>query len=397
MDNKTIPLIGVAIVFMFLFFTTFFYLGVLNPSGLAPAGGGETTSMARGISKSGEYHIYNPLAAAGSFVAFVIGLIVLLWSLADLRERIKANVPLILAILGIIFLFMSIYSIVAGLHDLLTFTKYETTIKPTFGQQYGWFIQFIVYGIIGVALIYAAERLRKEAGEARSVIPSATSPLGAFLLLATFLLFVSGFHSFMYLTDYTEYRQSLAWVIETFIFGLMGYYMLKMSEKIRRSEGATKSIFSFPAASLGVILLLMTFGAYLFGSFDYIYRDYGVKNLNWFIESAVYCILGVAFSLIGDSISWKDGEESNGFSTSMFIFGVLLLIPAVIQFLVGFNDFLYSSNPNLKWFYELLLLLIPGVIAVLAGDYVRRTRRIPKLVPPQVEKPVRKRVKQEEE
>jgi hypothetical protein len=58
---------------------------------------------------------------------------------------------------------MSIYSLVMGVNDLLTFTTYETATKPTFGQQYGWLIQFVVYGIIGIALTYAAERTRKDA------------------------------------------------------------------------------------------------------------------------------------------------------------------------------------------------------------------------------------------
>jgi hypothetical protein len=212
------------------------------------------------------------------------------------------------------------------------------------------------------------------------VIPSAATPLGAFLLLSTFLIFVSGFHSFLYLTDYTDYRQSLAWLIETFIFGFMAYFLLNMSEKIRREEGVTKSLFSFPAASLGVVFLLMTLGVYIFYSFDWVYRDYGIKSVNWFIEAAVYAVLGIAFSLIGDDLARREGEEATGFTTSMFIAGVVLLAPSVGIFLFGFNDFLYSSAPSMKWFYELLLLLIPGILAVAAGEYTRRGHRAPSLI-----------------
>jgi uncharacterized membrane protein SirB2 len=291
---------------------------------------------------------------------------------------------------------MSLYSLVMGLHDLLTFTKYETTIKPTFGQQYGWFIQFIVYSIIGLALIYAAEYTRKEANEMHSIIPSAATPLGAFMLLSTFLLFVSGFHNFMYLTDYTAYSQSLAWVVETFIFGIISYFLLSMSEKIRMAEDVTKSIFSFPAASLGVIFLLMTIGVYIFYSFDWVYRDYGVKNLNWLVESVVYAVLGVAFSIIGDNLARKNGEEGTGFTTSMFIAGVILLAPAVGIFLFGFNDYLYSNNPNLKWFYELLFLLIPGILAVAAGEYTRRRMRVPSILSEEKLGKVRKKTKEGE-
>jgi hypothetical protein len=297
----------------------------------------------------------------------------------------------VLALISIIFLFMSIYSLVAGLHDLLTFTTYETATKPTFGQQYGWLIQFVVYGIIGTALLYASDYLRKQAGETKSVIQSATSPLGAFLLLSTLLLFVTGFHAFLYATDYTEYRQSLAWIIETFIFGIMAYVFLWASEKIRRREGVTKSIFSFPVASMGVIFILLALGAYLFGTFDYVYRDYGAKNLNWLIESVVFGILGIGFSLLGDQFSWKDGEESSAFSTSMFLAGMVLLLASVVQFIIGFNDFLYSSSPNTKWIVELVLLFVPGVVAIALGEYARRTRRIVKPIP--VEK-ARKRIKE---
>jgi flagellar biosynthesis protein FliQ len=399
MENKSIWLVVVALAFVIFFGMTFFYLGVLNPASPTPSTGygGEykTDSMATGV---GRYHVYNPLASAGFLVSFIIGIIIFFWSLMDLREKIKTNIPTILAIVGIIFLFMSLYSLVMGLHDLLTFTKYETITKPTFGQQYGWLIQFFVYGIIGLALMYAAEHTRKEASETRSTIPSAATPLGVFLLLSTFLLFVSGFHSFMYLTDYSDYRQSLAWLIETFIFGFLAYFLLNTSEKIRRAEGMTKSIFSFPAASLGVVFLLMTLGVYIFYSFDWIYRDYGAKNINWFVEAVVYAVLGIAFSLIGDNLARKDGEEATGFTTSMFLCGVVLLAPAVGVFLIGFNDFLYSNNPSLKWFYELLLLLIPGILAVAAGEYTRRSKRVPNILPQEKlpeEKKARKKKEEE--
>jgi len=392
MDNKVIYLIVVAIAFVFLFGTPLFYLGVLNPAqpSMSEASwktGGMAYAEARG------YHVYNPLAAGGFFVAFVIGVIIFLWALADLKERTTATVPTILALIGIIFLFMSVYSFVSGIHDLLTFTKYETYTKPTFGQQYGWLIQFIVYGIIGTVLMYISEYLRKHADETKSLMHSATLPLGAFLLLSTLLLFVSGFHTFLYTTDYTEYRQSLAWVIETFIFGIIAYAFLWASERIRRNEGVAKSIFSFPAASLGVIFILLALGAYTFGTLDYVYRDYGAKNLNWLLESVVFSILGIAFSLLSDHLYWRDREESSVFSTSMFIAGAILLFPSVIQFIVGFNDFLYSSSPNAKWIVELVLLFIPGVVAIALGEYARRSRRVPKSVP--AEK-VRKRAKQAE-
>ncbi|NYZ75908.1 hypothetical protein H0N98_01490 [Candidatus Micrarchaeota archaeon] len=399
MENKPIWLVVVALVFVAFFGMSFFYLGVLSPAEMTPAGGtGGGTEMAGNIAAGGRYHVYNPLASAGFLVSFIIGIIIFLWSLSDLREKIKANIPTILAIVGIIFLFMSLYSLVMGLHDLLTFTTYETTKPPTFGQQYGWLIQFVVYGIIGLGLMYGAEYTRKEANETHSTIPSATTPLGVFLLLSTFLLFVSGFHSFLYLTNYTDYRQSLAWLIETFIFGFMAYFLLKTSEKIKREEGVTKSIFSFPTASLGVVFLLMMLGVYIFYSFDWIYRDYGTKSINWFIESAVYAVLGIAFSLIGDNLASKDGEETTGFTTSMFLCGVVLLAPAVGVFLIGFNDFLYSNNPTLKWLYELLLLLIPGILAVAAGEYTRRSKRVPNILLQEKlpeEKKVRKKKEEE--
>ena len=385
MDNKTIWMMLAAIGFLFIFGMPLFYLGVFNPATPQRAGGGEM-----GTATAGGYHVYNPLAGGG-FIAFILGAIIFFWSLGDLRERIKANIPTILALIGIIFIFMSVYSLVAGLHDLLTFTAYETAKKPTFGQQYGWLIQFVVYGIIGVVLLYYAEQKRKAAGEVRSIIPTATSSIGAFLLLATFLLFVSGFHSFMYLTDYTEYRQSLAWVIETFVFGLMSYYTLKMSENINRAEGKQKSIFTFPTAAMGVIFMLMFLGVYIFGSFDWIYREYGTKTLNWFVEAIVFGALGVISSMISDNLSWKDGEESTGFPTSMYVAGVLLLLPAVILFLVGFNDFLYSDPPPVKWFYEFLFLAIPGVIGIAAAEYTRRNKRIS--IQPPTKKPLRRGTK----
>jgi len=404
MDNKVIYLVLVAIVFAILFglpILGVFYLGVLNPSSMsaAPVSNaayekGSTTAMASSIaSGTGGYHVYNPLAVGGFIIAFFLGLIIFFWTLVDVRERTKATVPTLLTLLGVIFVFMSLYSFVSGFHDLLTFTKYETTVKPTFGQQYGWFIQFVVYGIIGIALMYAAEHTRKQAGEKKSVLPSVTSPIGAFLLLSTLLLFVTGFHSFLYLTDYTEYRQSLAWVIETFIFGIVSYYMLHVSDKINREEGATKSIFAFPSASLGVIFVLIALGPYLFGSADYVYRVYGQKNLNWLIESAVFGVLGAAFSLLGDDLYRKEGDEGNSFSTSMFLAGAVLLIPAIILFLIGFNEFLYSNTPNMNWLTEFLLLVIPGVLATGSGEYVRRSQKI--TTP--AEKPAKKKAKQAEE
>ncbi|MCX6776519.1 MAG: hypothetical protein NTY73_00905 [Candidatus Micrarchaeota archaeon] len=370
MDNKVIYLVIIALAFVFLFGLPLFYFGALNPS---------ATSERADVSKYGgaRYHVYNPLATEG-LVAFFLGFIIFSWSLVNLRERIRATVPTILALLGVIFLFMSLYSFVSGFHDLLTFTSYETITKPTFGQQYGWFIQFVVYGIIGTALTYAAEHTRKNAGETRSIIPSITSPVGAFMLLSTLLLFVTGFHSFLYLTDYTEYRQSLAWVVETIIFGLASYYLLRMSDNINKRDGARKSIFAFPSASLGVIFILFALGVYLIGTAYYVYA-YGTKTLNWLLEAFVYGALAVILTLKADDLYRKEGEESNSFSTSMYVAGVVLLLPAVIIFLTGFNEFLYSSSPDLKWFIEFMLLLIPGVLAIAAGEYTRRGQKPPML------------------
>jgi len=377
MDNKVIYLVIVAIVFAILFGMPLFYLGSLNPQSITPSKGGG--GMGENVRYGGTgYHVYNPLATEG-LVAFFLGFIIFSWSLVNLRERIRATVPTILALLGVIFLFMSLYSFVSGFHDLLTFTTYETMTKPTFGQQYGWFIQFVVYGIIGTALMYAAERTRKNAGETRSIIPSITSPLGAFMLLSTLLLFVTGFHSFLYLTDYTEYRQSLAWVIETIIFGLASYYLLRTSDNINKTEGARKSIFAFPSASMGVIFILFALGVYLIGTADYVYSDYGTKTLNWLLESFVYGALAVILTLKGDDLYRKEGEESSSFSTSMYVAGAVLLLPAVIIFLAGFNDYLYSSSPNLKWFIEFMLLIIPGALAIAAGEYTRRSQKPPML------------------
>jgi len=380
MDNKVIWLILVALLFLILFGMPLFYLGVLSPAGAreAPAGEGMAAAVgqtAYGI--PGRYHVYNPLMGGGFLLAFILAVLILFWCFVTLRETIKANIPTLLALGAVLFLFMASYSFVAGLHDLLTFTAYETTRKPSFGQQYGWFIQTIVYGIIGIILLYGAEYYRKEAGEERSVIPSVLSPVGAFMLLSTFLLFTSGFHTFMHLKDYTDYRQSLAWVIETFIFGILSYYLLKISENIRRTEGAVKSIFSFPSASLGVLFTIITLGVYIFSSFDYIYREYGVKDLNWFVESLIFAALAIIFSILGDKLSLKDGEEANGFQTSLYVAGIFLILPAVLLFLLGFNEFLYSDSPTLKWFYEFLILFVPGAIAFVAAERIRKTGRIP--------------------
>lgn len=92
MENKSIWLVVVALVFVLFFGMTFFYLGVLNPAAPTPStvyGGEYKGGMA---ASAGRYHVYNPLASAGFLVSFIIGIIIFFWSLIDLREN-KGKYP----------------------------------------------------------------------------------------------------------------------------------------------------------------------------------------------------------------------------------------------------------------------------------------------------------------
>jgi len=364
--KRALALVGVILLFMLLFLP-FFYFGVLSPRAMTPSG--EQVAYAPGGTQSiaamgaGGYHVYNPFASGAAMILFIPGVIILFWLWASLTDKIKSNLAIALALAGALVLFLGTFVFVSGVHDLLTFTVYERYTKPTFGQQYGWLIESIVFTILGLGLLYLGEWARKQAGINRSVLPSSLYPIGGFLILATLVVFTSGFHNTIYATDYTQYRENLSWVIETFIFGIIAYGILRHIEGIRKAEGEAKSIYTFPTAAIGAILIVITLGVYMFGSLDYIYRDYGEKHLKWLFEAVVFGVIGYWFARKSDKIAHEDGEVRTALPTSLYFSSALLLVTSLLQFLLGLHDFLYSNNPNLKWLYEFLTLLIPGLLA----------------------------------
>jgi hypothetical protein len=366
--KRALVLLGVIILFMIITLPVF-YLGVLSPRAMAPSGeqvaygpGGQTkvaTALAGGVG----YHVYNPFNTGVLFMLFIPGVLVAFWLWASLTEKVKSTLAIGLALAGAVFIFLGTFAFVSGVHDLLTFTTYERYTKPTIGQQYGWLIESIIVTLLGLGLLYLSEWVRKQAEIEKSVVPSSLYPTGGFLILATLFVFMLGFHNTLYATNYTKYRENLTWIIETFIFGVITYAIFRYSEKLRRLDGETKSIYTFPTAAIGAILIIITIGIYMFGSLDYIYRDYGEKHLKWLFEAAVFGIIGYWFARKSDMLAQKDGEASTALPTSLYLSSAILFVASLIQFLWGLHDFLYSDNPNLKWLYEFLTLLIPSLIA----------------------------------
>jgi hypothetical protein len=364
--KRALLLLGVIILFLLITLPVL-YLGVLSPRALAPSGeqvayapGGQA-KVATALAGGG-YHVYNPFNSGVLFMLFIPGVIVAFWLWASLTEKVKSTLAIGLALVGAVLIFLGTYAFVSGVHDLLTFTVYERYTKPTFGQQYGWLIESIIITLLGLGILYLSEWVRKQAGIEKSVIPSTLYPTGGFLILATLFIFIFGFHNTLYATDYTKYRENLTWIIETFVFGAMTYAIFRYSEKMRRMEGETKSIYTFPTAAIGAILITITIGIYMFGSLDYIYRDYGEKHLKWLFEATVFGIIGYLFARKSDTLAQNDGEVSTALPTSLYLSSAILFVASLIQFLWGLHDFLYSDKPNLKWLYEFLTLLIPSLI-----------------------------------
>ncbi|VVC71890.1 Uncharacterised protein [uncultured archaeon] len=168
-----------------------------------------------------------------------------------------------------------------------------------------------------------------------------------------------------------DYQATLMFVPELFVFGVLAVAYLWAADRFMKGEPDAKSPYIFPAFMIGSVLLFGAGAAYVFGSLEYVFRDWMLsRNLNWAVETAVYAVFGFGFTALGDYFARARKEASEGVTTALFAFGGILLLAALLQFIFGLNEFLYSDNGNLKWAVETAILLVPGTAMAAAAALI---------------------------
>ena len=361
--ERAAAVLGLVVCVVFLLI---YGAGILEPRSYAAAGGGEGTACPPGAACSiayQGYHTYNPFAAAAVVWGFLVGIVILVWSLFEMATKKHPYLVLAIGIVGITLLFASNYIFISGVHDLLTSGgNANTYAKPTLGQQYGWLIETVIFFPLSLGIIWLADWLRKREGVRYSVQSVGFYAMGTFCALLCAVVLTMGVYAILN-GDSSRYQENLAFIPELFIFGVMGAAYLKATAIFRRGEPGAKSPYVFPVYAVGGILLVAALAALIFGSVDFIYRDWGAKNFSWLIETVIYGLIGFGFAFLSDVFARKADEGEIAFNTSLYACGGILLFASLLQFIVGLNDFLYSSTPNFKWLAELFILLVPGVIA----------------------------------
>ncbi|MFH1721698.1 MAG: hypothetical protein ABH950_03725 [Candidatus Altiarchaeota archaeon] len=324
-----------------------------------------------------KYHVYKAFDfGAWSFFVVVSSIVILVWSVFELSKRIDSMIGLLIAVSGTVFLLCSLFIFIFGVHDFLTFVSGETYRQPTFGQQFGWIIEIVMFSVFGIAGIFWGEKTRKLEKGVKSIYPIAFMPLGTILLYAVFFSFAYGVHTMLYsMSSVTAetYRASFAWIIETILFGGIGVAALTHSDKIRLNEGAKESYLRKVLMPTGIVLSFLAVVAYIGGIHYILYasRYVQVFEFAWLIEFLLYACVG------GTALYWSDLKRRKEKNTKSIIPRIflppagLIIVGTIFLFIYSTHTTLYDSSPDYTWIWQVIAYGILGGAMVYVGEKLK--------------------------
>lgn len=321
------------------------------------------------------YHVYRAFDF-GDFAVFVniIGLSMLTWSWYKLQKAVKSMKTLTLAVSGVVFIIFAFFIFIFGFNDLLTFTEGNVYYKPTFTQQYGWVIESIIFGFLGYILLMLGGRFRKKEGVELSLYSIIMIPVAYVLILVVLLVYIFGLHNALHTSDYTNYRTNLAWIVETFVFGLSCILLFMRARRMLKVDGARLD-FITPLILASSILLIATLIVYLLGvhsTFWDLGRD---MKLTWIGEALGFGIPCAVFLMKAESVRRIEYGRGSLYTFMLATVGVILMILTVFVYIAGVHMSLYNnyySNVNFSWIIEIILFGLPSLTFLIAGDNIRK-------------------------
>lgn len=328
----------------------------------------------------GSQFIQESMSAVTFIAIFIAGAALFLWRhQVDLNEKVVVTRPTLTAIIAAVFLFISMFYLVGGIRDAISEPHYEA--GKTFTQQYSWVIQFVFYSAVGTVLVYLSGRMKRTQG-ANEAQRTPAQPIGIFLVacglcLCLALLLVYGLVGRIEVKDMGKYIEGLRAPFELLNVAAIAYFFMWTVERTIVGEGLTPESLATPVSALGVVLMLVSIGVYLFAIFGYVYSHYTMSVvLISLTGSVVLGFTGLIFMAVSNALHRREGMESNLLSTSMFVFGGVDIVLAIVIFIAGFDEYLRSAAPETNWLLAVVLFLIPGVlIEILVAPYLRNMEK----------------------
>ncbi len=377
--SSAVGLVIGVILLLLIFGSSILYLGVFNLSpasqsiGAAEGKGGMASAGGGGYYAQPTYHVFNYFNSGALSIMLVLGIIVTLLMVDSLYKKTDSLLASLLYILGTLLLFSSVTILLFGVHDLLNFSgQGETFKKPTVMQQYGWLIESIVFGVLGLAFIQAAEQVRRREEEKGSLIYLAVTPVAALLILFAIPIFFFGVHGVLY-SGYGV--PSFAWVIETIVFGGIGALAFNWIDKKREENGEEGLWKNYPLYAAGFAFLLPAAFIFMFGSLDYLHNQNARDVWKPFIEAFVFAPLGFLAFFIIDKVTEKDKRSS--LPMALTPVGAIFMLAATFALLFGFSGWIRAditaSNYRtvFAWVVDVILFGLIGFASLSLSDKIK--------------------------
>jgi hypothetical protein len=325
--------------------------------------GAESTSLLDAINESNAL-IYVIVFIAGAVLFVRMNRI-------SLSERIKMTNSTLLAILASFFIFASIYYFIGGLHDTIITPQYSAA--KDLRQAYGWILQFTVYTIIAYILILLSRHLKRtgDAGYFSRTYPHGVL-LGIFIIVILFLGAVISGVGGGASRDTLGGLRNVERIFTMLIFGGLAYFFVWTVETIVRKQDLTLEAAAPPVIAMGVCCIVVSVISYTASIVEYTQGAFGIDGLVISIVGpAFFGIIGTLLLIIASAVFKSGFMEEEAVYTSLFILGTIYVLLAIVQFFLGFDDFIRSYAPNVRWVVAVLLFLIPGVLAHLTAPFLR--------------------------
>ncbi len=249
-----------------------------------------------------------------------------------------------------------------GVHNVLRLEDYTN-----YRSSLSWIVEVIVFCFPAWFFLMKSDVFRKKYEKKKSLIPGTFAWASFILLCATFVIYTLGVHAAVYQPGQSYWKNFL----ETFLFALPGILLLGKAEEIRKVRKQGKSLIPKVLLPIAVILAFATLIGYLLGVNGLFDQYYGRMNVEWIYEFLLFGIPAAIMLLKSEVILKKESrKKSIVLRPLMLLFGGILILSAILSFVFGLNNFLYSTEQTWHWLMQTILFLFPGAILVYFAERV---------------------------
>lgn len=339
--------------------------------------------------------------------------------------EMRSIYPSILIPTSAILLPITVFVYIAGVH----FSLYP---PPYSDANFSWIIEVILFGTPSITFLIASDNIRKKELDGRSILPFALLPISYLFLFISLLVFFFGIHSalwddygndnfkwivevivflapslicliysneerkiqpafmisasttllilalFVYipgihwtLSDYKFNSDNFITIlIEALIFIAPAIVFLILADRMRKKAGEVRSILPYLLVPVSYILLLAFLFAYILGIHGTLSDKYGKTDFMWSIEALLFLTPGIYLLWRSDRIRKAEGVLGSVFIYPLYGLGGVLIAATILEFILGLNNFLYSTEQNLNWLIETSIYLISAVIPLYLSEKI---------------------------